>query len=154
MRGSVVKHGAGYSVVVELERDPETGKRRQKWHSGCRTKRAAEAAAVQGGTYVEPNRQTVAEFLDDWLSAVALLVFLAGALLTPIVLGVGLWRAHALPWWAAAGLVLWLAGVFVGSEATPAALVNLALLLPFAAVARHLSEPSATHRQQRRASMP
>lgn len=34
MRGSVVKRGAGYSVVVELDRDPVTGKRRQKWHSG------------------------------------------------------------------------------------------------------------------------
>jgi hypothetical protein len=75
--------------------------------------------------------------------------FLAGALLTPIVLGVGLWRVHALPWWAAVGLVVWLAAAFVGSEATLAALVNLALLLPFASVARRLSEPSATHQQRR-----
>ena len=37
MRGSVVRRGAGYSVVVELDRDPVTGRRRQKWHSGFRT---------------------------------------------------------------------------------------------------------------------
>jgi hypothetical protein len=114
-----------------------------------------QALADLAGT---PDHDQTARVLaasgSDWLSAVALLVFFAGALLTPIVLGVSLWRAHALPWWAAAGLVLWLAGVFVGSEATPAALVNLALLLPFAAVARHLSEPSATHRQERRVSTP
>jgi hypothetical protein len=41
MRGSVVKRGNGYSVVVELDRDPITGKRRQKWVSGYRTKRDA-----------------------------------------------------------------------------------------------------------------
>lgn len=91
---------------------------------------------------------------SDWLSAVGLLMFFGGALLTPIVLGIGLWRAHALPWWAAAGLVVWLAGVFLGSESMPAALVNLALLLPFAAVARHFGEPPAGHVQQRRPSMP
>ncbi|HEX6578675.1 MAG TPA: Arm DNA-binding domain-containing protein [Jiangellaceae bacterium] len=44
MRGSVVKRGNGYSVVVELDRDPATGKRRQKWHSGYRTRRDAERA--------------------------------------------------------------------------------------------------------------
>ena len=77
MRGSVVKRGDGYSVVVELDRDPMTGKRRQKWHSGYRTKRDAEralgevVAALHAGTYVEPSKQTVAEFVADWLAAIA-----------------------------------------------------------------------------------
>ena len=44
MRGSVVRRGDGYTVVVELDRDPITNKRRQKWHSGYRTKRDAERA--------------------------------------------------------------------------------------------------------------
>ena len=44
MRGSVVKRGDGYSVVVELDRDPVTNKRRQKWHSGYRTKASGEGA--------------------------------------------------------------------------------------------------------------
>jgi hypothetical protein len=60
MRGSVVKRGDGYSVVVELDRDPITGKRRQKWHSGYRTEREAEralneiAASVHSGTTSSP----------------------------------------------------------------------------------------------------
>ena len=30
-RGHIRKRGNGYAVVVELPRDPMTGKRRQKW---------------------------------------------------------------------------------------------------------------------------
>ena len=75
---------------------------------------------------------------DDALIAVALLMFLLGTLLAILASGVGLWRAHALPWWGAVGLIVWLGFVFVGSEARAAALVNLALLLPFVAVAREL----------------
>ena len=76
MRGSVVKRGSSYSVVVELDRDPATNKRRQKWHSGFRTKRDAERAlaemvdAVNRGTYVAKTRQTVAEFAVEWLAAI------------------------------------------------------------------------------------
>ena len=76
MRGSVVRRGNGYSVVVELERDPITGKRRQKWHSGFATKKAAQAAlaelvnSINNGVYVEPTKQTVAEFAADWLTAI------------------------------------------------------------------------------------
>jgi integrase len=76
MRGSVVKRGDGYSVVVELDRDPVTGKRRQKWHSGYRTKRDAEralseiVASLHAGTYLEPTKQTLREFTKDWLAAI------------------------------------------------------------------------------------
>jgi hypothetical protein len=76
MRGSVVKRGNGYSVVVELDRDPGTGKRRQKWHSGYRTRRDAERAlaemidAVNRGSYVPKTRQMVAEFAAEWLAAI------------------------------------------------------------------------------------
>ena len=47
MRGSIIRRGTGYSVVIELGRDPHTGRRRQKWHSGYRTKREAEAALAE-----------------------------------------------------------------------------------------------------------
>jgi hypothetical protein len=47
VRGSVVKRGKTYAVVVELDRDPATGKRRQKWQSGYRTKHAAERALAE-----------------------------------------------------------------------------------------------------------
>ena len=77
MRGSIVKRGNGYSVVIDLGPDPITGRRRQKWHSGYATKKQAQAAlaemvsAVNKGTYVEKTRQTVAEFASDWLTAIA-----------------------------------------------------------------------------------
>jgi integrase len=76
MRGSVKKRGAGYSVIIELERDPVTGKRRQKWHSGYPTKRAAERAlaemvnSVHSGTFVELTNETVGEYLAQWLTAI------------------------------------------------------------------------------------
>lgn len=64
MRGSVVRRGNMWTVVVELERDPITGKRRQRWHSGYRTKKEAERARidllsrVDAGMYVEKSNQT------------------------------------------------------------------------------------------------
>jgi integrase len=73
MRGSVIKRGDGYSIVVELSRDPVTGKRRQKWHSGYRTKKDAERAltgmlaSLDAGTYLQPSRQTLGEFAREWL---------------------------------------------------------------------------------------
>jgi integrase len=76
MRGSIVKRGKGYSVVVELDRDPMTGKRRQRWHSGYRTKRQAEDAlselvnGVKRGTYVAKTRQSLTEYVAEWLTAI------------------------------------------------------------------------------------
>ena len=49
--------------------------RRQKWHSGFATKRAAEAALteilgrLQRGDYVQPSRATLAAFLEEYLAA-------------------------------------------------------------------------------------
>lgn len=76
MRGSVVKKGDRYYVKLELDPDPATGHRRQKWHSGYRTKREAERARINllskldSGEYVEPSRQTLGDFLDEWLRAI------------------------------------------------------------------------------------
>jgi integrase len=76
LRGSVVKKGDRYYVKIELDTDPATGRRRQKWHSGYRTKREAERARVDllskldRGEYVEPSQQTAAEFLEEWLRAI------------------------------------------------------------------------------------
>jgi integrase len=72
----VVKKGDRYYVKIELDADPATGRRRQKWHSGYRTKREAERARVDllsrfdRGEYVEPSQQTLAEFLEEWLRAI------------------------------------------------------------------------------------
>jgi hypothetical protein len=96
----------------------------------------ADLAAIPGH---ESTARLLAQAGSDPLSVAALLMFLIGALLTTVILGIGMWRAHALPWWAAAGVLLWLGSILIASEATPAALLNLALLLPFAALARELA---------------
>jgi integrase len=76
VRGSVVKKGDRYFVKIELDRDPATGRRQQKWHSGYRTKREAERARVDllskldRGEYVEPSQQTLGAYLADWLKAI------------------------------------------------------------------------------------
>jgi integrase len=75
VRGHVRKRGGAWYVVVDLPRDPVTGKRKQKWHSGFRTRRDADKglteilARLDQGTYVEPTKQTVADFFDQWLAA-------------------------------------------------------------------------------------
>ena len=54
-------------------RDPETGKRKRKWHSFRGTKREAQIecarliSAVQAGTYLEPTKRQLAAYLDHWL---------------------------------------------------------------------------------------
>src|SRR5262249_49351611 len=58
-------------------RDSETGGRKRKWHSFHGTKREAQVecskliAAISGGTYVDPSGQTVAQFLERWLTYMA-----------------------------------------------------------------------------------
>lgn len=75
MRGHVRKRGTTWSVVVDMGRD-EHGRRRQKWHSGYRTKRDAERGLteilgrIEGGTYVQPTKQDVASYLREWLPAI------------------------------------------------------------------------------------
>ena len=73
MKGTVIKRGSTYSVVLDLGRGPH-GRRVRKWHSGYRTKKDAERARVEllarldQGAYVEPSNLTVAAFLrDHWL---------------------------------------------------------------------------------------
>jgi integrase len=119
MRGSVVKRGATYSVVLEVDRDPNTGKRKQKWHSGYRTKRAAERAlaemvdAVNRGAYVPKTRQTVAEFAVEWLAAIEPTVRPA----THYSYARNL-RLHAVPYIGTAALVSVDAGTLNGLYAT------------------------------------
>jgi integrase len=75
MRGHVRKRGRKWAVVVDAGADPVTGRRRQRWHSGFRTRKEAEAelAAIltrlDAGAYAEPSKQTVAAYLEQWLSA-------------------------------------------------------------------------------------
>jgi hypothetical protein len=65
VRGSIIKRGAGYSIVFRVA-DPETGQSRQVWRSGFGTNREAERALheiigqLDAGTYVKPvNRPSI-----------------------------------------------------------------------------------------------
>lgn len=43
MKGHIRKRGNKYCIVIDIGPDPETGKRRQKWFSGYKTKKEAQA---------------------------------------------------------------------------------------------------------------
>jgi integrase len=76
MRGSVLKRGPTWSYVMYLGRDDQTGKKQQKWVGGFRTKKLAENALTEAlerlrtGTWTDPGRQTVGEYLQGWLTSV------------------------------------------------------------------------------------
>jgi integrase len=76
VKGHIRKQGGRYYVVVELDRDPITGKRHRVGGGGFARKKDAQAALAevirqqQEGEYVQPSRQTVAEHLGEWLPAI------------------------------------------------------------------------------------
>lgn len=80
MQGSIQKRvgkrGVTWTALVDLPRDPVTGKRRQKRIS-AKTKKEAERLLnqaineLQNGSYIEPSTATLAEYLDRWLEAAA-----------------------------------------------------------------------------------
>jgi len=76
MKGHIRQRSPGHWAIVLEMRDPETGRRRRKWHSFKGTKREAQVACsrliaeLSGGAYIEPTRTTVAQFLDRWLDHV------------------------------------------------------------------------------------
>jgi integrase len=79
-RGTVVKRGAKWSVVLDLGTGPD-GKRVRRWHSGYESADEAERARTEllgtldGGTYIEPNRLTVRQFATgEWLPSLDALV--------------------------------------------------------------------------------
>jgi len=73
MKGHIRERSPGHWAIVLDVRDPDTGKRKRKWHSFRGTKRQAQnenarlISELNGGTYLEPNKTTVAQFLDRWL---------------------------------------------------------------------------------------
>src|SRR5262245_35643366 len=79
MRGHLRERSPGHWAIVIDVRDPQTGKRRRKWHSFAGTKRQAEVklaelvAAAGKGDYIEPSKATVADFvrtrIDQWEAA-------------------------------------------------------------------------------------
>lgn len=80
MRGRVFQRSKGrgraWSYAIDLPNRGD-GRRRQRLKGGFPTKAEAERAlaellvALEHGTAVDPSRQTLAAYLDDWLAAVA-----------------------------------------------------------------------------------
>jgi integrase len=76
MKGHIRERSPGHWAIILDRHDPATGKRRRKWHSFKGTKREAQVecsrliTAMSGGTYLEPNKITVATFFATWLKHV------------------------------------------------------------------------------------
>ncbi|MDX0759994.1 tyrosine-type recombinase/integrase [Sinorhizobium medicae] len=76
MKGHIRERSPGrWAIVLDVgEPDPKTGKKKRKWHSFAGTKRQAQAecsrliAEIKSSSYVEPTKQTVSEFLVEWLA--------------------------------------------------------------------------------------
>lgn len=72
MRGHIRKYKGRWAGVVELERDPVTGKRRQKWvyadtEKECQRKVNELIYRIQTNTYVETSKLKMNDYLDMWL---------------------------------------------------------------------------------------
>jgi integrase len=73
MKGHLRERSPGHWAIILDIPDPRTGNRRRKWHSFKGTKRQAQIESarlisiVQAGSYLEPSKTTVAEYLNKWL---------------------------------------------------------------------------------------
>src|SRR5215813_4375988 len=73
MKGHIRERSPGCWAIVIDVRDPQTGKRKRKWHSFKGTKREAQKECArlitekERGTYIETKRETVASFLERWI---------------------------------------------------------------------------------------
>ena len=81
MKGHIREHrgkrGKVWHVVIDIGKDPGTGKRRQHWETIRTSKRDAQTrlrellTSLDVGTFVKPSRLTVAQWLEEWLHAYA-----------------------------------------------------------------------------------
>src|SRR5262249_40922445 len=73
MRGHIRERSPSHWAIVIDVRDPQTGKRKRRWHSFTGTKREAQVEAARliseqkNGTAVEPSRLTLAAFFERWI---------------------------------------------------------------------------------------
>lgn len=67
------KCGAKWGFLIDIGINPQTGKRKQKFRGGFKTKKEAEAAAasflleLNNGTFVEEKNISFEQFAQDWL---------------------------------------------------------------------------------------
>ena len=74
MRGHIRKRSrSSWTIVLDLGRDPATGRRRQQWTTVRGTKRDAERKLAELqyqldiGGFVRPSKLTLGAFLEQWL---------------------------------------------------------------------------------------
>lgn len=73
MKGHIRERSPGHWAIILEQHDAATGKRKRKWHSFKGTKRQAQVecarliSAMKGGSYLEPDKTTLAAFLDRWI---------------------------------------------------------------------------------------
>lgn len=79
MRGRVIerpKKSGNYTIVLQLGLDPQTGKRKQQWIATPGNKRDAEKKLAElihqldTGAYIKPNKQTLGDYLNEWINTV------------------------------------------------------------------------------------
>ena len=70
-RGNPFKRGKTWTIIY-YPIDPKTGKKKQKWKGGFKTKKEAQEALyeinakINSNTYIEPTKITLAEYLTKW----------------------------------------------------------------------------------------
>src|SRR5881397_4061320 len=74
MTGHIRRRGkSSWKLKFDIGADPVTGKRLTRYHSFKGTKREAEAelvrlkAGADAGTYIDPSKVTLSEFIGRWL---------------------------------------------------------------------------------------
>ncbi len=73
MKGAIVNRNGNYSIVLNLEHDSETGKRKQQWIAVKGNKKEAERQLnemvnqLQHGTFVKPSKMTIGNHIEQWL---------------------------------------------------------------------------------------
>ncbi len=74
MRGTIKQRAKGtWTIILDVGRDPTTGKRQQQWTTIRGTKKEAERklsellVKTDSGGYVKPSKDTVGAFLHRWL---------------------------------------------------------------------------------------
>ena len=97
MRGTIKKRAQDFwSVILDVGRDPATGKRKQKWVTVKGTKAKAQQqlrkllAIVDDGIPVDYSKGAVREYLTSWIGSV--MCFRSGIALDPST--VDMLRAH------------------------------------------------------------
>jgi integrase len=73
MKGHIRERSSGNWAIILDVHDPETGKRKRKWHSFKGAKRGAQKECarliteIQNGGYVEPNKILMSDLLLRWI---------------------------------------------------------------------------------------